>query len=635
MEKKLLLICAFAAIVLGASAQQWKVFKDLGQTHKSGKFLAPAQADEEEGIIWGYYLGDLSDSQGLGFAEANASYDVAIFVPGNKELKGGKITAIRVPVGSSKMSSLTVWIRSSLNGTNLVYKTYSGDLTEYTYLEIPLDEPFDIPATGVYVGYSFGIKNGTSDNDLYPIITAGTDIKDALWVTESRQWMDLYGNDFGVSCLNIRVTDISVEANGTYFSPINNGITLAGHDSPVKAQINVGYSTGINNIDYTIIYADGSKKSYNKDVQIGKGFNQAYTTDIDVLGPQEATDFTARITVDKVNGEDNILKDTVTLKAKNISRQVPRRTVVEEFTGTQCGWCPRGWVGMEKLKKNNPDNFIGIAVHQYTPSPGTTSNDPMYVANYFQFADGAPQCIMDRKKLMDPYYGTNHGIQYDFDNYNSIIPEADITLNAEWINEKEEEVKLSAEVEYLSTGGKYSVAFVLTADSLSGTTNAWKQANYYSKYGSRNDLPEDLQPFWDASSYVSLVFNDVMINSSYSNTGSNKAGNFADPAEAGKTAAITYNLRLPTKTVLKNAIDKKLVFGVALLFNIQTKEIANAARVQVMPYVDTAIKSIENGSSTVTETARYTLDGQRIYAPQKGVNIVKMSNGGIRKIIVR
>ena len=38
-----------------------------------------------------------------------------------------------------------------------------------------------------------------------------------------------------------------------------------------------------------------------------------------------------------------------------------RRSVVEEFTGTWCGHCPRGIVGMERLSEDFGDRFIGIA----------------------------------------------------------------------------------------------------------------------------------------------------------------------------------------------------------------------------------------------------------------------------------
>ena len=34
------------------------------------------------------------------------------------------------------------------------------------------------------------------------------------------------------------------------------------------------------------------------------------------------------------------------------------------------------------------------------------------------------------------------------------------------------------------------------------------------------------------------------------------------------------------------------------------------------------------------EVARYTVDGKKIAAPQKGINIVRMSDGSTRKVVV-
>ena len=42
-----------------------------------------------------------------------------------------------------------------------------------------------------------------------------------------------------------------------------------------------------------------------------------------------------------------------------------------------------------------------------------------------------------------------------------------------------------------------------------------------------------------------------------------------------------------------------------------------------------------NGSTNVVEVARYTLDGQRIDTPTRGVNIIRMSDGTTRKEVVK
>ena len=53
-----------------------------------------------------------------------------------------------------------------------------------------------------------------------------------------------------------------------------------------------------------------------------------------------------------------------------------RKVVVEELTGTACGWCPRGLVGMKMLRDLYGDRFIGVAVHQFN------ATDPMYTPDY-------------------------------------------------------------------------------------------------------------------------------------------------------------------------------------------------------------------------------------------------------------
>lgn len=48
----------------------------------------------------------------------------------------------------------------------------------------------------------------------------------------------------------------------------------------------------------------------------------------------------------------------------------------------------------------------------------------------------------------------------------------------------------------------------------------------------------------------------------------------------------------------------------------------------------TGISNVESDASVV-EVARYTVDGKRIGAPQKGINIIRMSDGTTRKVVVK
>ena len=55
-------------------------------------------------------------------------------------------------------------------------------------------------------------------------------------------------------------------------------------------------------------------------------------------------------------------------------------------------------------------------------------------------------------------------------------------------------------------------------------------------------------------------------------------------------------------------------------------------RIQIVPATDINKTTV---SSEVQEVARYSLNGQRLTAPTKGVNIVKYSDGSVRKEIVK
>lgn len=51
--------------------------------------------------------------------------------------------------------------------------------------------------------------------------------------------------------------------------------------------------------------------------------------------------------------------------------------------------------------------------------------------------------------------------------------------------------------------------------------------------------------------------------------------------------------------------------------------------------VPTSIKQPNVNEADATETQRYTIGGDIINNPQRGINIVKMSDGTTRKIIVK
>ena len=90
---------------------------------------------------------------------------------------------------------------------------------------------------------------------------------------------------------------------------------------------------------------------------------------------------------------------------------------------------------------------------------------------------------------------------------------------------------------------------------------------------------------------------------------------------------------MPTKKALLKVLDKKKVSVVAVIIDPETGAIVNAGKALVGAG-STGIITVNN-SANATVVARYAADGTQISAPVKGINILKMSDGTTRKVMVK
>ena len=79
--------------------------------------------------------------------------------------------------------------------------------------------------------------------------------------------------------------------------------------------------------------------------------------------------------------------------------------------------------------------------------------------------------------------------------------------------------------------------------------------------------------------------------------------------------------------------DKTKLKVVAMLINTETNEIVNADEKEIESSGTVGINNASS-ESEVKEVARYSVDGSRISAPVKGINIIKMSDGTTRKVMI-
>ena len=591
---------------------------------------------------WGYVTADAARSA-IGIQDID-TYHCAIFIPGNNDVAAGKaINAVRLSILSYNAQNIKVWLASSLptaidaDNTLQIVDAPKALLGKKQY-DIALTTPYTIPAEGVYVGYSFTMTKATSTTDKFPIVTCLGDAANALFIktdTKMPTWTDMNGQDLGSLFLQV-LLEGEFPQNSVTPQPIQTVITKTGE--PRTATITVKNNGGnlINSISYTVT-ADGvTSQEQTSTFAQPIDFNLTGSTGIEI--PAENTEGIKQrtLTITKVNGEENTAINkgvdfTVYVQADD-PYSFNRNVVVEEFTGTGCPWCPRGLVGMQLMRATFGDRFVGIGIHQYN------SGDAMYLnpSDYARIGlSSAPSCKLNRGSVLDPYQGSKGSILDDFAAEMNQTVFAKVQVNG-LIDADMNNVKATAKMLSLD-GGNYKLEFAVIADGLTGTGGAWNQANNYAGYTAQQAGP-DMAIFAEGGkfgqSYVeNWIFDDVAIASSYSN-GQNRIA--TQTLEAGVEKEVSLVIPMPIKQTLRDALLIDQIYVAAMLIDANTGRIVNSSKQKVVigDFDPTGIRTAQFGA-TATEVARYTADGRQIAAPQRGLNIVRMSDGTTRKVIVK
>ena len=623
----IILLVASLSVKAQRTDFQKSEWQKSGTTHR----VAKKAASLDDTMPFGY--GSTTNWGTLGINSTGVTFDVAIFVPGGLQ---ATINGFNLPVIDTGMKNVSVWLRSSLTGENLAEKSVSGPFVADEYMTVAFDEPVTLPAEGLYAGYTFTCSTA------YPIAIGGEMTSGGLYLnystsTYSSGWGD-YSDQFAPSTLQVLLGNIALSDYQMEFSYLN-APTLAINTA---YEIPVGFvSNSANDINDLDIAVNINGQIENKHITLASpiksGAFQKGEFTFDGISPAQAGRYDVNIALKKINGVDYEGEAQTTGLMKNLTRIVPRQTVIEEFTGTGCGYCPRGWVGMEYMKANYPESFVGIAFHKYN------SSDPMYYENYPTLGlTGAPGCVIDRKAEADPYYGfgnDNLGIVDAFNLMNQELPEVDVKVAAQW-NDDMTAVDIAADIEFLIAPESLSLIYVLTADSLTSTATSWKQSNYYYQFtAAQVDNGPGLVDFCKNGKYgkssVKLTFNDVVIGSSYLSSIRNDGQTITseDGYEAGSIYHATYSIPASTKAWAKSAAKNGHVDISVMVEDNFTGYIMNARKVRVE--LPAAVIPVPSHNGTTNQTARYNAAGQAIATPQRGLNIIRMADGSVKKVMIK
>ena len=339
----------------------------------------------------------------------------------------------------------------------------------------------------------------------------------------------------------------------------------------------------------------------------------------------------------------NLRTLTVNVVFQNADPDAPltfvRRAVIEEYTGTWCGNCPRGIVGVQRLSEQFGDQCIAIAIHC-----GADVTEPMQIPTYFEVrpGDGVPCCEIDRGGKLDPYTGSSKSKHYNIDkDFAARLAEpveAGVELTAQWNEAQQWFVRFDVTTTFNidSEAAPYRLILVLLEDGLKGTGREWTQVNYFSTaagFDDSRDYADDDMKWWRDAPYMvtDVEYNHVPVNTLGIKSGID--GSIQAPIVSGQPQ--TYTNKVTTLNV-KVIQDKTRLSAVAMLLNTETGRIVNAAKANILPYGadPTAIGSVSAAPSvpSVATTSQpvYDLQGRRVVTPTPGLYIY---NG--KKIIIK
>lgn len=586
---------------------------------------------------WGYVTGD-ENSTSVGVSTAD-TYHCAIFIPGNHAIAAGKtINAVRFRLTATHATNAKVWVSSDLPVTvdashTLRFVDVPESKLGNEQIDIELPSSIEIPANGIYVGYSFTITSATGTADKYPVMCYGEDAANTLIIKTDNtvnEWSDLKGNGFGRLFLQVLLEGTFADNIATA-EDFGTAYAVLGGSSTATIDVTNAGGTPLSSIDYTITTDGETSAEQHADIATPIAFNTTGKVNITIAADATVGEKAKTLNITKVNGNANTAEDaSANFTLYTLPELVERNIVVEEYTGTGCGYCPRGLAGMEKMRQAFGDRFVGIGIHQYN------SSDAMYISpsGYAKLNfDGAPSCRINRGEVIDPYYGSADDILVDCVKELAIPALAKVNVSAT-IDEELKKVDAKAQIETLLDNSEYTLEFVVIGDGLTGTGSGWNQSNYYYQYTAEQaGADEYLAQFckggkYGKSSVTGWIFNDVALVSSYV-SGSNKAPKLG-VLSAGEQKEAEYTLTMPTKTSLKTAVKDAELYIVAMLVDKQ-KHIINAAKAAITVADPSGIENVNVAESE--QTAHYTLDGRRVQTMQKGINIIRMANGKTIKMV--
>ena len=641
---------------------------DPSQVNVAKKSLAPQKLNANQKTVGVAGSGTMAGGIGLpsagnkvkGVYNAMDASDLAKF-------KGAKIVGARYLIYASLGSSANVELYTieQVNGksTPTLYtskaassqKVSKQDQTtgefDQQWNEVTFDKALDVNdvTNGLVLGYTYTQKStqsgGKYTDECYPI-AAGSGTSGVLAYGDLGQGTGWYqvSNEF-VICIQL-----IVEKEGGFPDDLGiaqvatNPMLKPDEKLPFEFYVNNSGSKACTNASFDVLIDNNpvAELTLPKDGSISDEYVKlGATLDLSEYNLENGAHVLG-VKVKKVNGEDpsgDTSDDLAAAQFRVYTETTTRQyNLVEQFTSTSCVYCPWGYEALRALAKSRKD-VAWVAVHgdldPNNPDPYTNSNaEPLLgystsgypSANFNRFNLGGNQIATNIATEDTDGFATQMGNLLDQED--EIAPsvvnlqmETNLTVGDN-PNLKDATLNITITGKGVKGAGKILEGATL---GLYVTENGVK-SKQYSPNG------------WIGTYNHENVLRVIGTQNPWGDVITWNGDNFE----------MTYEVTIPKKQYNynenKNTLNAVAFVSLPFVVTVDGKNYYNAdlnnVWVNQCQFLElpkgqaTAIKDVET-SENATVVARYAADGSEVSAPVKGINILKLSDGTTRKVVVK
>lgn len=525
---------------------------------------------------------------------------------------GTQLSGVRIGMNEDVLKGVTIFVRSSLTGENLY--TFSTDILYKGWNDLTFDQSVTFPAEGLVIGYT---ANTTTMAGV-----SGKAYTDGCYALTNGSWQSYAAAVSHSLCIEPIISGESYTKNDVELISADDQTIEAGEPFCVSGLLRNNTNTTLSAVTLSYNTGAGEKTADATVEDVLPGEIGVFTLPIED-GVSTTGDCPLTLTVASINGvaDGYAFNDTTACTLSVLDDIVKKKVLIENFTTEKCGNCPSGHDRLQRGLKDETD-YVLIAHHSgFYTDEFTTTGDVDLLWFYNSSSKYAPALMINRHKFAENTSSTyNKGPVFS-------VPDADV-VNKFYKQQLEGAAPVKIELQrnfdpetrkLIIKATMKQIAGIEMGDNPTLTINLIEDGLEGAQYGvtgtyTHNDVTRE---------FVTPSFGDAVELSTV------------------KETYATYT------TTVNSAWKEKNMRIVAFVGNYDSSDpnncdVYNATECELIGSDDIsddvpdgiASATTENLHSAQTE-AIYTLTGARISELQKGVNLVRFSDGTVRKVLVK